>query len=300
MLYSFLTSLVDTFSSPKKLLTDLLNFMKGQVVNRFKAFGVILRAIKDRDIKGITNGVLQLGTGITEVVDKTKTLAKDTGKFFDEVWKRGQRIQEIQEKLNKGEANYILNLAKAKEEFKEQNKIAEDQSKTLAEREKATNKSIKVQKEINKLENERLDLQIEQMKLEQQSNDTSDAEKTELAKLIAQRNESRTRQLEAETTQQNKLNTIRKEAYNKAISLAKKRTDESIKESKIRFEIFKEEYNSKKETEKDDLKFAEDVKNKKIEILKEKLKSKKILQSEFYLARLQAINEFNAKKTSDL
>ncbi len=66
----FGTAVVNAFKNPKKLLTDLLDFIKNNIINRFKAFGVILSAISKGDIKGFTNGILQLTTGVENATDK--------------------------------------------------------------------------------------------------------------------------------------------------------------------------------------------------------------------------------------
>jgi hypothetical protein len=289
-------AMVNAFSNPKKAMKDIYDFVKNNIINRFKAFAVILDGIVNLDFKKVANGVLQVGTGVEDVIGKTKNLAKDTGKFFDEAYNRGKRIAELQQLLSSGEADYILNLSKAKEEFKAQNKISEDQTKSLEVREAAAKRSIEIQKEINKLEDDRLSTQIELMKLQQSSNDTSDAERAELATLEAKRNESRTRQLEAETTQQNKLNGIRKQANTEAIALAKKRTDEALKESKTLLDIYIAEQGVKAKTLQEELAIAETVSKKKKEILKAELKAGKITQSEYNLAILELDNDLISKR----
>ncbi|MDV7397954.1 hypothetical protein RZS08_41520, partial [Arthrospira platensis SPKY1] len=101
-------------------------------------------------------------------------------------------------------------LGEQEELLKAQNRIAEDQTKPLAEREKAAQKSIEVAKEINRLKSEELALEIAILENKQSRNDTSAAELQELAELRKRQNEFNAQTLEIETTQQNKLNGIRK------------------------------------------------------------------------------------------
>ena len=82
------------FENPKQALLDLVDLIKDNLVNRFKAFGVIVKAITDGDIKGLTNGLIQLGTGVENSIDKVQNMTKelvgtakagyDAEKAFDE------------------------------------------------------------------------------------------------------------------------------------------------------------------------------------------------------------------------
>lgn len=205
-------SLVDAFNNPKKVMQDLVKFVKNNLINRFKAFGVILEGIISLDFKKIVNGVAQAGTGVEDVIGKTKNLGKKANEFLSEALKRGQEIQRINEELSRTEADFILQVGKSKEEFKAQNKIAEDTTKTFEERETAAIASIKTLKEINKLQRERNELEVERLKLQFQSDDTSDEDRAELARKINELQQANEQMLENETTQQNKLNGIRDSA----------------------------------------------------------------------------------------
>ncbi|WP_233890392.1 hypothetical protein, partial [Tenacibaculum piscium] len=216
-------------------------------------------------------------------------------------------IERLQQKLTKGEADYTVNLALAKKEFKDLNKTAEDQTKSTKEREEAAKKSIEKLKAINKLEDDRISLEIELLELKYKANDTSDEELLALAKLKAQRIDSRKNQLEAETTQQNKLNGIRKEsaskelatkkeALAKAIEYRKKITNAAIKESKDLLNIFIAEQGTKAKTLKEELVVAEEVSTKKKEILKAELKAGKISRLEYNLAITELDNDLVSKR----
>ena len=145
-----------------------------------------------------------------------------------EAIKRGQRIEEINQKLSASEADFIEQTAKLKQEFKEQNMIAEDTTKTFAEREAAARKSIEIQKKINKLATDRNDLEQELLNLKFASNDTSDADRAELAKKKAELAEQRTAMVEAVTTQNNKVNTIHKAAADEQAKQRKEASDKAI------------------------------------------------------------------------
>ena len=105
--------------------------------------------------------------------------------------------------------------------------IAEDTTKTFAEREEAAKKSIEIQKQINKLAEDRNGLEQELLNLKFASNDTSDADRAELARKKAELAEQAAARIEAITTQNNKVNTIRKAANDQANAQAKEAADKA-------------------------------------------------------------------------
>ena len=171
---------------------------------------------------------MQAATGVKDVVGKVKEAGKAVSDTIGEAIKRGQRIEEINQKLSASEADFIEQTAKLKQEFKEQNMIAEDTTKTFAEREDAARKSIEIQKKINKLATDRNDLEQELLNLKFASNDTSDADRAELAKKKAELAEQRTAMVEAVTTQNNKVNTIHKAAADEQAKQRKEASDRAI------------------------------------------------------------------------
>ena len=228
-------ALVEAFTHPKQLLLDLGKFMQEQIINRataiidaFKGLGNILTGNFKEGIKQVGDAALQAATGVKDVVGKVKEAGKAVSDTIGEAIKRGQRIEEINQKLSASEADFIEQTAKLKQEFKEQNMIAEDTTKTFAEREAAARKSIEIQKKINKLATDRNDLEQELLNLKFASNDTSDADRAELAKKKAELAEQRTAMVEAVTTQNNKVNTIHKAAADEQAKQRKEASDKAI------------------------------------------------------------------------
>jgi hypothetical protein len=176
----------------------------------------------------------QLGFILVDLFTKPQQAIKDlkdlasnifSGKLFTEAIEQGKEIDRLTKQLSKSEGDYILNVAKAKDEFKELNKLAEDVTKPIKEREAAAVKSIEVQKRINKLASDRLDLEIKLLKEKQKQNDTSDEEEKQLKELEAKKLEFNAAANEAITTQNNKVNSIRKEQESKDAAAAKERSD---------------------------------------------------------------------------
>ena len=222
-------SIWEAFSNPKRLIQDLGTLIKDQIINRltsfveaFKGVGKVLTGDFKEGFKQIGNAALQSVTGVRNVIDK---MGNSVGKVVSEAVRRGQEIEAIDQRLSASEAEFIERTARLKEEFKAQNKIAEDTTKSFEERAAAARKSIEVQMSINALAKERNDLEVRLIELKQQSNDTSDKDRAELAKKRAELMEKNAAMLEAVTTQNNKVNTIEKAAAEEA----KKRAEDAKK-----------------------------------------------------------------------
>jgi hypothetical protein len=83
-------SLVKLFEDPKEALKELGDLLLNNIINRFKAFGVIITAIANKDLKGLSNGLIQLQTGFEGVIDK----ASDMSKELIEAAKEGKKAAE--------------------------------------------------------------------------------------------------------------------------------------------------------------------------------------------------------------
>lgn len=228
--------LLEAITHPKQMLIDLLDFLKGQFMNRltgmidvFKGIGKIITGDIKEGIKQVGEAAAQTVTGVENVVGKVKDAGKAMSDTIDEAIKRGQRIEEIGVKLASSEADFVKQSEALKLEFAEQNQIARDTSKTISEREAAAKKSIEIQKQINKLVTERNNLEIERMELQQQSNDTSDAERADLERKKAENNKAKAEQIQSEIAQTKVLNSIRNTARQEQNAKNKEAADKARK-----------------------------------------------------------------------
>lgn len=299
------TGFVDMAKNPKQAFTDLLDFIKNNVMNRFKAFSVVLEGIQEMDFKKIGNGLLQGATGVENVIDKVNNASKSTGDFMKEAYNRGLKLDELQKQIERSEINLIEYRAKQKEIIKEQNKIAEDVTKTEAERIEAAEKANQASKDLLKAETKILDLKIQQKKLSFEANDTSREDEKELAELQAQRHEKRTQQLEVQTTITNKLNTIqksveakRKKAEEERLKQVETETNKALKESELRLKIYIAENKNKAKTLKSQLDFVKNIYDQELEIIEQKNKAGKLSESEYKLAKLNAHNSYLAEQSA--
>ena len=232
-----------------------------------------------------------------EAIDRSKdraegfvTALKSAGKEIAAAAETQKEIVELGIEIEKKENDLILIRAKQNLIVKEQNKIAEDVTKTLAEREagaKAANEaSIELQEQELQLSN----LRISQKEKELSLNDTGRADQGELNKIIAERDVKATAQLEAQTTITNKLNIIRQSAageQQKRIQEAAKAQQEAIKRQEIELQLFE----LKSQTEADSLnekkELIDEVLQKELEIIDAK-QAANLSENEADIARIEA------------
>jgi hypothetical protein len=114
-------AMVEAFKNPKQALEDLLGFLKGQVVNRLAAFGVLIDGIRNRDFKKITDSVIQFNLGITNGTDKAQAYATSIGKVVvsaaelekqQQALKKSRAQLEQDEILEKGRVEELIRLSK--------------------------------------------------------------------------------------------------------------------------------------------------------------------------------------------
>lgn len=240
--------LFEAFTKPQEALKTLQDFITNQVINRFKALGVIIEGIINLDVSKIGEGLAQAATGVEDVVEKVKNAAKETAEFIEESIEQGNKLAQLTIDIEKAENNLILTRAKSNNIIKAQNKIAEDTTKSLQEREIAAANVLKESEKLLQAEQAIIDMKIEQMELENTQNDTGREREKELNELKAQRMAVETQQLELQTTAQNKLNIIRNQAASEeqaahdAIMEKRKQAEEAEKEAhEKKMEQMKEE-----------------------------------------------------------
>lgn len=101
-------ALFDAFENPKKALSDLIDFLGENLLNRVKAFAVIWEGIVNLDFDKLVNGAIQLQTGITNALEKAQAFGKEIGEQAEDALHRAEELSKIQERINKNERDLIL------------------------------------------------------------------------------------------------------------------------------------------------------------------------------------------------
>ncbi|MBE99322.1 hypothetical protein [Flavobacterium coralii] len=305
--------LFDTFNNPKQAIQDFGRLLKENIENRLKgfmelipklgeAFALLFEGEFRAAAKTATDAMGKVAFGTENITDKVVAAMEATGEFLDEAYTKGQLIDKLQKELDRGQAIYTIQTGNLKEQFKQLNLIAEDTNNTFAEREKAAKESINTAREMNRLTVERLDKEIEIMKIKQSLNDTSNEERQALAELIAKRNEANAQMLEMETTQNNKLNAIRKEAAAKAKAERQKALDDYAAKLQLELDLFVEMQEGKSKSLQGELTEAERVKNDKLKIAEAEYKASERTANdrlELEIKKQSAIREY-VEATSEI
>jgi hypothetical protein len=259
------------------LFTKLGDIIKENLINRVKAFGVILEAIRTRDFTKLQDGIFQVGTGIEDASGKAKAFVKDmkdVAKAAAEVERENQRIREAERALTveREKANVII----AKNRL-----IAEDMSRSEGERIKAAKAA---EGELQRITDKQLQLQrdrITNMEKEQSltnnltaDNDALAQEKQKLSQIEAQ---AATRGIEL----QNKLNSITKQG-------ADKRRAATMAQLKAEADLLEVRVNNTQNSEEDILELKLAILKKKTEI---ELKAENLTQLEIQAIKARALQE---------
>lgn len=108
-------SLFKAFENPKQAILDLVTLIKDNLLNRFKAFGVIASAIADGDIKKMANGFVQLTTGVEGAIDKVEKFGKTIAKAGKEGFEAERQYDELKTTIAKLNAQIDDNKNKSEE-----------------------------------------------------------------------------------------------------------------------------------------------------------------------------------------
>jgi hypothetical protein len=169
--------LVWAFENPKKAMADLGDFLVNNLINRFKAFGVILEGIVEMDFKKIGDGTVQLASGVEHASDKMSDLWQGAQKLADELGKafdQGAALADLMDTIDERESNLLVTNAKAEEQIGRLLLQAKDRTKTESER-------LALLDRANNLEVKRLQesIQLSQLKLNAAKMEYDQAAKTE-------------------------------------------------------------------------------------------------------------------------
>ena len=216
-------------------LNRILEPLKAGLAATFGLLQTISRVAVDT-LRVLANVATFNFSGAKEAFDDLKGSASEAGSAIvgfgstlAEAAAKGARIQAIKEELADLAITIAQNEGRINREFQEQVQLAQNVNATNEEREAAAREAIRLQEEMTALRLRELDLQIEQLTIQQSLNDTSKEEKLQLAQLVAARDQALADQLSSTRRVQNTLNTIQKQAAEKAIAEAKRRRDEEVK-----------------------------------------------------------------------
>lgn len=231
--------LFSAFSNPKKVLNDLYEFVKTNLINRFKAFGEILDGILSLDFGKVADGVLQATTGVEDLTGKIAGAAKATGDFLSEAARKGQEIDRLQKEIEKSQLAFNRAQTQTNRQMEDLKVISKDTSKDFKEREVAAREIVRLAKQLSGQEQEIINKKIQRLKIEQSLNDTSREGQQELIDLEDQLAEAKNKGVRAEVEGLEVIAGARIDAANKAKAAADKALQEELKQRRNAIDIIK-------------------------------------------------------------
>lgn len=246
ILINYLTSTQDGIDKVNRVLTPMrVIFEKLQGVvqnlggNLFKGLSELLNGDVRKGFSTITEGAKQAGS---EMASAFKDGVVEGGKLAE----MNIKIEETEIELTKSRA--LLN-----EKYQEAKEIAQDQSKTDAERLKAAKDAQDAQNELLSQEQNFMDMKIERLKLEQSFNDTSREGYQELANLEAERTmfeaQAAKKRASAKALENTVSREIHAESQKRADEVRKKEEENTKRIAQLRQEYLKGEMDLQKSLE---------------------------------------------------
>jgi hypothetical protein len=268
--------LVKAFENPKKTLSDLADFVKQNLINRFTAFSKVLEGIIELDFKKVTNGVLQAGTGVENLTDKIANGAKETSKFISNAVEKGKEIDQLNKEIAKGQLEYNRQQIKTNDLIDEQLLISKDTSKSFAERGQAANEIIRLTQELGDKEEAIIQKKIKSLQLEYDLKGVKNLTNEETQAMIdleTQLDEAQDRGLNARLEQTRVLSGLKKEEQDQAKQAEEeskarrqKALDDAFEKSQLELDLFKANQGFKEKALEQNLQNAEKTYDKQLEI----------------------------------
>lgn len=158
------TNIIKAFENPRQAIIDLADLIKTNLINRVKAFGVILDGIRNFSLKKLTDGAIQLGTGIDNATNKLVNFGKEIA-FIN---KLNQELVTLQIKIGREQGKLNVQAGRAFLEAEKLRNVRDDELKSIAERTAANDKLLATLEEENKAKQQILSNDIQILKKEQQ------------------------------------------------------------------------------------------------------------------------------------
>ena len=156
-------ALADAFSNPKQALSDFVDFLETNLLNRLNSFSVIIEGIANRDFSKITDGVVQLGTGVTDGTAKLKSFTTELGNAA----KAGTEIADENRRIKKEERELNIERAQSRDKIAALRIAADDVTKSTRTRIAAAKEAESIELALNEKLLKSQDDKIANLKKEQ-------------------------------------------------------------------------------------------------------------------------------------
>ena len=219
--------LVAAADNPKQAFTDLVDFLETNVANRFKAIGVLIDAVRNRDLGKLGDGVIQLTTGLTNGTARAKGFLEQ----MSQVARTADQLKLESQQLLAAERALNVARAESRAQIEALKKLSDDSSKSVGTRTAAAKQAAQIENgllaEQQRLQDAKIrNLQATQALQKNLTNEDLDA----MAELRKERAETAQESLTLQTELQNKINSLATESADKRIALRKETLDAEAKD----------------------------------------------------------------------
>ncbi|QMW02297.1 hypothetical protein [Spirosoma foliorum] len=210
-------ALANAWDNPTQAVKDFGSAIVNSIINRFKAVGVIIDALKQKDFGKLADGVVQLGTGAVGAATKLKN-----------AYDAGAKLADLSIQIKEEEIKLNTERARSEKYIERQKQIAEDATKSTQKRSTAAKaafaESQKIQNAEEALQKKRVKLAEDEAKQNQGNREYRLKVSEEQAKL----DEIAKNRIGERTELQNQLNSIEAEGAAKALENARKIEAEKV------------------------------------------------------------------------
>ncbi|WP_216689018.1 coiled-coil domain-containing protein [Hymenobacter siberiensis] len=193
-------AIFEAFSNPKKSLQDLVSFIETNLLNRLKAFSVVLDGIVNKDLGKITNGFIQMGTGIENATTKAKAFADNIaglGKEIQAAAVAGEKLAVSNQNIAREESKLNVERANSRARIAELKLITDDATKSLKVRTEAAKTSFEIEQGLSVKQLNLQNQQITNLKAAQKiKGQYTNEDRQALAELLTKRAETQKESLE--------------------------------------------------------------------------------------------------------
>jgi hypothetical protein len=217
-------AMVRLFTEPKEAATDLVEFLETNVANRFKAFGVLVDAIRNRDTGKLRDGFIQLTTGIADGTAKAKAFVAELGNAAT----AQEKLTATTQKIRAAEEALSLEREQSRAKIEELKKLSDDSTKSVAVRTVAAKEAAAIENALLARQLELQQQKINTLAAEQKlKGNITNEDKKALNDLRREQATTTQESLALQTELQNKINSLATEGA-AAIEAARKAVDEAL------------------------------------------------------------------------
>lgn len=270
-------------------------------------------------IIGFITGQKSLSEAWNEGKDAVRGMSDEMAREYElakKLEKKTQDLAKAEQLLKFQRASVNTDIAKLKKVIDDVTKSTEDRMEASKELEKI--ETSLAQKELD-IANQQLAIKLGKEKIDKETlttlqslkdgtieydellkklglSESTKEDVDDLLEAFTKAQDAQQRSYAVRIENQNKMNTIRKEANAQAISQTKKRIEHELKVSKTRLDIYIAENKDKARSLSESLEYEKTVHDKKVAILKEELKNKKKTQEEYNLEIINLSNDLSKRQ----